>query len=485
LQKSLVKGLELSHAERQKKIHQNRKLLGSENEPAIGDVGSSMELSGVTATSPLVGTVLGLTLLIDFPEEEGVISWESVDSYCNLPGYTGYGNNGSVRDYWYDVSNGMLEYTNYVTSYYYTAKYAKSYYTDPSIPYGQRARELILEALNYLDSQGFNFSTLSVDSNNRILAINAFYVGACPNAWAEGLWPHKGSMTDWFKADGVKSGDYQITNMGSSLYLGTFCHENGHLICKWPDLYDYGYESYGIGRYGLMAYGGQGGNPIPPNPYFRAAKGWETIVDITNSEDGTYYNNVANSNVTYQYSHPSLSTEYFLIESRIRSGRNANIPDEGLLIWHVDETGSNNYEQMTPTQHYRVSVEQADGLYHLEYKQNTGGSGDLFHAGWRDVFDDTTTPNAAWWSGEASGLQLTQISSVGTTMSFVKGVDFLTGDVDGDGDVDDADLALFSLQWLGNCTSPEWCGQCDFNQSGRVDFVDLSRLMAHWLNGVN
>ena len=32
--------------------------------------------------------------------------------------------------------------------------------------------------------------------------------------------------------------DYQMTDMTDELSLGTFCHENGHLIGDFPDLYD-------------------------------------------------------------------------------------------------------------------------------------------------------------------------------------------------------------------------------------------------------
>ena len=49
--------------------------------------------------------------------------------------------------------------------------------------------------------------------------------------------------------------DYQITNIGTELTLGTFCHENGHMVCDYPDLYDYGYESSGVGAYCLMCAG--------------------------------------------------------------------------------------------------------------------------------------------------------------------------------------------------------------------------------------
>ncbi|MHC5155826.1 MAG: metallopeptidase domain-containing protein, partial [Planctomycetota bacterium] len=203
------------------------------------------------------------------------------------------------------------------------------------------------------------------------------------------------------------------------LTLRTFCHENGHMICKFPDLYDYGYESDGIGNFGLMASGGGDMNPVPPNPFLRDLKGWETIIEINSDAPGTIRNHQANSFTTYRYSNLSNSNEFFLIESRLQNGRNQYFPDEGLVIWHIDEEGSNDDEQMTPTEHYMVSVEQADGLFSLEAGNSNGGPGDLFHAGYRDAFNDITLPDTKWWDGSNSGLDISSISAVSSEMSFV------------------------------------------------------------------
>ncbi|AQT67729.1 M6 family metalloprotease domain protein [Anaerohalosphaera lusitana] len=366
-----------------------------------------------TAPAPLTGSVVGLTVLIDFPDDRGTIAVSEVEDYCNQIGYSGYNNNGSIRDYFYDVSNGNLEYTNQVVGYY-TANYNKSYYDDCD---NGKARELIGEALNWLESQNFDFTTLSRDGSNRIIALNFFYAGNRGCGWAKGLWPHKGWYDSYVGSQGVRTGDYQITDMRSSLVIGTFCHENGHMTCDWPDLYDYGYESSGTGGYCLMS-SGHGTNPQVPNPYFRDLRGWENIVDITDDMPGTVRTHTANSHTTFRYSHPTNYKEFFLVESRRRVGRHTGIPDEGMLIWHVDADGSNNNEQMTEASHYKVSVEQADGRFDLENGTNSGGSGDLFHANYRDVFNDNTLPDARWWDGSESGLGIRDIGPVGNTMDF-------------------------------------------------------------------
>jgi M6 family metalloprotease-like protein len=219
----------------------------------------------------LTGEVRGLTLLIQFPDVPGTIAQATVEAFCNQPGWAEWGNNGSVRDYWYDVSGGKLTYTNTVTGYY-TAKQPRAYYTDPSVSQGIRAREIITEALTALEAQGFDFTSLSTDANGRIRAINAFYAGNVVNDWAEGLWPHQGGLSPTFYADGVRSGSYQISNTGASLRLGTFCHENGHMLMGWPDLYDYDSDSNGVGNYCLMASSGST-NPHPPEAWLRHSGG--------------------------------------------------------------------------------------------------------------------------------------------------------------------------------------------------------------------
>ncbi|MCU1572549.1 MAG: metalloprotease [Micrococcaceae bacterium] len=218
---------------------------------------------GAPPPGTTTGDYLGLVLLIDFSDFPQGISRQEIDDFCNKPGYTGFGNNGSAFDYYRDVSDGKLRYKNSVAAYY-RAAHPRTYYTDPAIPYGTRAQELIKEALDSLVASGFNFSTLTVDSGNFIQALSVFYAGARSNAWSQGLWPHSWALaTTYSVAGGRKFSDYQITDLGPQLTLRTFCHENGHMICDFPDLYDYDSVNVGngIGQYSLMCFGGSDKNP--------------------------------------------------------------------------------------------------------------------------------------------------------------------------------------------------------------------------------
>lgn len=364
---------------------------------------------------PSSGNVKAICLIVDFPDSTGTIPPANVDNYCNQVGYTGYGNNGSIRDYFYDVSDGHLTYTNYVPPAYYRAIHLKSYYDNPSESCGPKARELILEALNDLESHGFDFSQYDSNGDGLVDGINCFYAGSCGSGWAKGLWPHSSSVG--FSADGVSTSRYQITDMGSSLRLGTFCHENGHMVGYWPDLYDYDYDSRGAGRFCLMGYGGQGGNPVEPCAYMKYISGWTTTTLLDTPQSGLRV--VARVNSIFKFPHPTQANEYYLIENRQRAGRDASyLPDSGIALWQIDAFGSNNNQQRTPASHYKVTLVQADGRWDLEHNIGYGDATDLWKATSYTACGPLTNPNTNWWSGDESGLIISQVSATGTTMTF-------------------------------------------------------------------
>jgi M6 family metalloprotease-like protein len=402
---------------------------------------------------PTTGSVQGICLIVDFSDDVWTIPPTTVLSYCNQAGYTGYGNNGSVRDYFHDVSGGLLTYTNYVPTAYYRAAHPKTYYTDPSISYGRRARELIVEACTYLNNQGFDFSQYDADHNGYVDALNCFYAGDCPNNWAEGLWPHAGSVS--FCADGVCTYTYQITDMGSALYLSTFCHENGHMLMGWPDLYDYDYDSTGVGQFCLMCYGTTATNPCKPCAYMRYVAGWSSTTILTSPNVSLSV--PSSSNTFYKYNHPSLPNEYYLIENRQRTGRDSGLPDDGLAIWHIDTQGNNSNQQQTPSSHYLVTLVQADGRWDMEHNVNYGDSTDLYAAPTYTQCTPSTNPNTNWWSGSASGLYITNISASGSTMTF----SFNCLDCNNNGVPDYLDIANGTSQDCNSNGIPDECEQGD------------------------
>jgi M6 family metalloprotease-like protein len=383
---------------------------------AMRDAAAAPGIAPAPPQRQTVGDYVGLCLLVQFPDVPGTISRDEVEAFCNQEGYTGFGNNGSVYDYFYDNSGGRLRYKSVVAPYY-TAKQPRGYYTNPQIPQPRRAWELIKEALDYWRAQGFDFSDLTSDDEDFVYALNVFYAGTRVNNWSEGLWPHSYHlMTPYELTPGKLANDYQITDMGSQLTLGTFCHENGHMICDFPDLYDYGYESRGVGAFCLMCAGGNANkrNPTQVSAYLKYRAGWAKSVTHITADLQAEIKAGENEFFIYEKS----NREYFIIENRHKTGRDKALPGSGLAVWHVDELGSNNNEHRTLASHYECSLVQADGKFQLESGSNDGDPDDLFRQGGNVRFADSSQPDSKWWDGSASNLEIHSIGQEGEVMTF-------------------------------------------------------------------
>jgi M6 family metalloprotease-like protein len=376
--------------------------------PPLGKVSAE-----AAETADSVKRVTGVIVLVDFPDVPANFTREQISDLGNLKGYVANGNNGSIRDYFLDVSHGKFEYTLTVTDYY-RAKNNKAYY-DRAEGYAG-GQELIKEALLALDARGYDFSKLTTSASGTVRGVNVLFAGAPGKVWAQGIWAHRGNIST-LNFDGVKVSGYMLSNIGSTgMTIGTFIHESGHLLFGWPDLYDYDSDSRGAGSFCLMS-GQFSKNPQPPNAYFRIGQGWETVSDLKAAANGLI-TVPSNGRANYKYVNPANAKESFVIENIAKKGRWANIPDDGLMVWHVDDGGNNSFQDRTLARHYRVAVMQADGKFDLERNVNGGGANDLFHFGNNPAFTGLSAPDSKWWSGSASGLDIINISAVKDTMTF-------------------------------------------------------------------
>ncbi len=370
------------------------------------------------------GNVKGLTVLVDFPDTSCAISKSEIENFFNGVGYTGFNNNGSIRDFYYDVSGGKVTYTNSIIGFY-TAKHPKSFYDDIYEAEGSYAKadEFAEEVFQWLKTSGNDLSGLTKDSKGYLKAVNILYAGTADAGWAKGLWPHQSWYPKSDNINGAKIQKYEMSDIGNDLSIYTICHESGHMIYGYPDLYDYDNDSQGTGAYSLMSSVTNEKNPLPPDPYCRnIISGWNTPMSLNQYDAGTTFEAVADKNgnsYSYKWS-GNNSKEYYLIENIQKKGRYADSPDAGLAIWHVDEGGDNSKNDMTPGSHYLVSLVQADGKFDLERNKNSGDSRDLFRGGYKDSFTASTTPNSKWWNQSASGLEISQISQSADEMTFIQ-----------------------------------------------------------------
>ena len=165
----------------------------------------------------------------------------------------------------------------------------------------------------------------------------------------------------------------------------------------------------------LMCAGGRDKkNPAQICAYLKYKSGW--ITQLISSERDFLLEMEAFKNQAYLYRR-NIS-EYFILENRYAYGRDGSLPSSGLAVWHVDELGSNNWEQMEPLKHYECSLEQSDGRFDLEKYEDIGDEADLYPNGQNISFTSSTIPSSNWWDGSLSGLEIADISPPGQKISF-------------------------------------------------------------------
>ena len=126
------------------------------------------------------GEVWGLTLLVDFPDQAPAFTPAEIDAWLNRKGFNRFGCNGSVRDYYADVSNGKVDFRNEIHGFY-RAKNPKSYYEGGS-GY-ERAGELVAEMLDHFDPE-VDLSRFDNDKDGKVEAVSivSYYRAAANSA---------------------------------------------------------------------------------------------------------------------------------------------------------------------------------------------------------------------------------------------------------------------------------------------------------------
>lgn len=350
------------------------------------------------------GMVRGLTILVDFSDQPAAYGKADVEGWLNQEGFTGFGLQGSVRDYFFNQSQGKVDYRNEVHGFY-RAKNPKSYYEDGS-GYG-RAQELLADVIAALDAE-IDYSQFDNDGDGKTEAISLLYAGG-EGTFGKGLWPHAGGTS--ITRDGVHLSRYMMTAMNSKPTNYVFAHESGHMLFGWPDL-------YGVGDYCIMANRGSNTNPVGINDMFRADQGWVEVVDIDASTNARL--STAPDGVVYRFLNPARPTELFLWSNLENQREWASIAGSGLLVWHFDKSIRGN----NPPDSLQLAVVQAGGARKLDattWPNPGSATTDLFAQGGKSELGPETEPSTRWHDGSPSDLRIYDISPPGPTMLFSVG----------------------------------------------------------------
>jgi hypothetical protein len=212
--------------------------------------------------------------------------------------------------------------------------------------------------------------------------------------------------------------------------IGVFTHELGHAFGL-PDLYDTVPDNgkhNGAGNWDLMATGPWGCDSRSPErpchlgAWSKAVLGWVEVVTLAADTDhgSMTIPPVQEAGTVYRVEGGDGSGEYFLLENRQRVGFDLHLPQEGLLVWHVDpETVAARWPLNTINGYDRMGVwlRQADGLGELETPG--GGRGD---AGDPYPFEDAERENREFHAGSQPSARSHAGVATGVTLSDIRRV---------------------------------------------------------------
>ncbi len=392
--------------------------------------------------APTVGIQNGFCMLIAFSDDPVNQTFAPADINTMFNGDTPiWGNAGSIKQFYTDQSNGGMTVNTTVSTAYVRLSKTRSYYDNVGNSYG--AIEAVQEAIQILLAQDPNYfaaiplSTYTDGARQVVKAFSVFYPG---NPGNNDLWPHSWVFNDGAGQEyvqikpGVFVSNYQISSLlfgTPQPVIGVACHEIGHMLCDFSDYYDYGnrggdednVRSYGLGNHCLMSDSANQQYPAQINPYLRMKAGWINVQPLPENAP------LVTLTPTNFYQHVKSATEYFLFSNvqRTYSFWTQYLPGDGIAIWHIDETmPGNELEQMTEAQHYECSLEQADGMFHLEQPRPDGNSGDANDyyylnnpaVNYQDEFSEESNPNSLWWDGTPSDLFISAFSENGDVMTF-------------------------------------------------------------------
>jgi hypothetical protein len=254
-----------------------------------------------------------------------------------------------------------------------------------------------------------DFSKFDNDKDGRTDAISVVYAGEGVK-WGQGLWPHASGSR--IRADGVALSRYMLSALSRRLALYTFCHEVGHMLFGWPDL-------YGFGDYCLM---GNASNPVDPagvNDFFRADQGWIPEVEITADTNAAAIAPAGEGG--FRYVNPADPGEcFFWSNVQKTQGRWRVLRGSGLLFLHYKSSIRSN----SPPKPLALAVVQADGrddLGRVQWPSPGSDPKDFFFGGGTAEFADMTTPSTRWRDGTSSGLRVHDIGPNGSEIRFLVG----------------------------------------------------------------
>ena len=385
------------------------------------------------------GNFKGLIILVEYNDQSFSRSdyVNVINDMVNQPDYTGYDDTadgrftGSVRDYFYDNSNGVFSPQFDIVG---PVKVNRSkYYINGT----NNATQLIYDVVTAADSL-VDFSQYDRDGDGEVDMIYFIFAGAGSNYGGNDqrlIWPHAFYVYNPrnpyipVTKDGVRLGSYACSTelagperWGTLDGIGAIVHEFSHVLGL-PDLYDTDYEGSGgeskhPDEWSVMAGGNYHNNsrtPVAYSIYERYALGFAMPERIT-EEGHLTLEAIDNGNMGYRID-TQVNKEFFLLENRQNTTKwDKYLSGHGMLVMRVDSTNANVWVNNTvnnnPAHNY-LELVRAGG-------KTAPAAADPF-PGTRNVraLNNTTSPaNLLTWAGKETFWALENITESNGVISF-------------------------------------------------------------------
>ena len=383
---------------------------------------------GIGDFTHYTGKKKGLVILVNFAnmkfkEEHDKALYERI---CNEEGYTSEeGFVGSVYDYFKAQSYGQFELTFDVVGPYQLPRNYSYYGQNDSQGNDLRPGEMVAAACNAADDD-VDFTDYDWDGDGRVDQVLVIYAGQgeADGGASSTVWPHEWELSesDYGKTlhlDDVTIDTYACTNertANSIAGIGTICHEFSHCLGL-PDMYDTQYGgNFGMGAWSLMDYGAYNDNGFCPANYTSFEKytsGWVEPIELVESQQIDNMKAISEAPEVYMLRNDNYANEYYLVENRQKTGWDAYLPGQGLLVLHVDfdyDIWANNIVNTNVSKYTALSWgvpandHQRCTIFHANnQKSQYGSSGDTYPYNKRDSLTATSSPAATLYNANTDG----------------------------------------------------------------------------------
>lgn len=356
---------------------------------------------------PSTGDVKTFTLLLDFPDAKAPAhqTVEVINNHIYGEGLPERFPVESLTSFYKRSSYDQLNIGGNVIGWY-TTPYPRNDITD--------ARTVIKEALTYYETQGHDFSQYDNDGDGYIDYFSVVWTGAV-GEWASLWWGWQSSFSDAsYTLSGKQLAAFSWqwlswNNETDDFHPSTLIHETGHGLGL-PDFYDYDGNIGPVGGVGGLdmmdaTWGDHGA-------FSKFALSWiepKVIASANNTVSLTPSSSTKEALIIM----PDLTlekkySEYFIVQNRDKMGNDQYMPNEGLLIWHIN-AATNEYgfiHNNSYSDNKLIRLMEADGQEQIE--QGLGAdAADYYIVG--NEFGTTSNPHSENYQNQATGVEIKDI----------------------------------------------------------------------------